>query len=92
MLMCLVQDTGASASEAAAQQAALEQENTRLEAEVAEAEQQQAEATELGSRLEDVDTKVDQLTAARTRKYTPHHAPISYAHSYTSIVYSFYLC
>ena len=69
MLMCLVQDTGASASEAAAQQAALEQENTRLEAEVAEAEQQQAEATELGSRLEDVDTKVDQLTAARTRKY-----------------------
>ena len=44
---------------------------------MAEAEQQQAEATELGSRLEDVDTKVDQLTAARTRKYTPqpHHAP-----------------
>ena len=39
---------------------------------MAEAEQQQAEATELGSRLEDVDTKVDQLTAARTRKYTPH--------------------
>ena len=38
---------------------------------MAEAEQQQAEATELGSRLEDVDTKVDQLTAARTRKYTP---------------------
>merc|ERR1719211_709109 len=38
-LVC--QDTGASASEATAQQAALEQENTRLEAEVAEAEQQQ---------------------------------------------------
>ena len=46
---------------------------------MAEAEQQQAEATELGSRLEDVDTKVDQLTAARTRKYTPHHAPQIYS-------------
>ena len=46
---------------------------------MAEAEQQQAEATELGSRLEDVDTKVDQLTAARTRKYTPHHASYIYS-------------